>query len=117
MNHFISLSTAIDMTSRFRSQREEILKAGYQNLNVLPVCETFDRTPFDVLLSKSGCSGIRIYYGMDENLKIHAIIVAVNGDNEDMLPSSELTATEEEDLIDNANRCPDLCPPSSPLNS
>jgi len=116
MNHFISLATAADMTARFRSHRENILKTEYQNQNVLPIAETYDKAAFETLLNKEGATGVRIYYGMDENLKIHAIIVAVNQNNEDILPSASLTATEEEDIIDSGVRCPELCGEPSPLN-
>jgi hypothetical protein len=116
MNHFISLAAAKDMTERYRMHRESILKTEFQNQNLLPICESFDKSPFEALLSKSNCAGLRIYYGMDENLKIHAIIVAFDEQNEDILPSS-LNETEDEDIIDNGNRCPELCPPSSELNS
>jgi hypothetical protein len=117
MNHFISLATAAAMAKRYRSERENILKTEYQNQNVLPFCETFDKAPFETLLGKTECAGLRIYYGMDENLKLHAIIVAVNEDDEDILPAFELAGTEDEDIVDNGNRCPELCPPPSPLNS
>jgi hypothetical protein len=116
MNHFISLSTATAMTTRFRNNRESILKTEYQNQNLLPIAETFDKAAFEILIDKPEATALRIYYGMDENLKIHAIIVAVNQDNEDILPSSSLTATEEEDIIDSGIRCPELCPSPSPLN-
>jgi len=106
------------MTARFRAQRENILKTEFQGQNVLAICETYDRSAFDTILAKSECRAVRIYYGMDENLRIHAIIVAVDADDEDIIPVSSLTSIiEEGDIIDNANRCPDLCPPSSELNS
>ena len=117
MNHFIPLTTAAAMTAKFRGERENILKAEYQQQNVLPVAETYDKACFETLLSKAGCTGLRIYYGMDESLKIHAIIVAVNQNNEDMLPVASLAATEEEDIIESGIRCPELCPAASPLNS
>ena len=117
MNHFISLTTAETMTGRYRQNREAILKTEYQQQNILPLSETFDRAAFDTLLAKTGCTGLRIYYGMNADYQIHAIIVAVNENNEDILPSSSMTATEEEDIVDNGNRCPELCPPQSPLNS
>jgi hypothetical protein len=116
MNHFISLATAVDMTTRFRDHRENVLKTEYQGQNVLAFSETFDKAAFDVLLGKSEATALRIYYGMDEYLKIHAIIVAVDANNEDILPTAPAAATVDEDIIDNGNRCPDLCPPQSPLN-
>lgn len=107
------------MTTRYRQNRETILAASYQNQNILPLSETFDRAAFDALLAKTGCTRLRIYYGMDEDKKLHAIIVAVDDQNEDMLSqSAALTAEdEEEDLLERGFRCPDDCPPDSPLNT
>jgi hypothetical protein len=118
MNHFISLTTAVEMTTRFRNQRENILKTEYENQNILPFSETFDRAAFEALLGESGAAGLRIYYGMDENLKIHTIIVAVNENNEDILPPLNLSLTEgEEYIVENGTRCPELCPTASALTN
>jgi len=116
MNHFISVSTAAEMTSLLRSQRENILKTEFQNDDLIPICETFDKEAFETLLGKSGCESLRIYYGMTENFKIHAIIVAVDENDADILPE-ENALTEGDFVAENGTRCPDLCPPSSPLNS
>jgi hypothetical protein len=118
MNQFISLSTAIEMTTLYRNQKEGILKPGYQGQNILPISESFDRNAFDSLLAQSGCEGLRIYYGMSEDFKIHAIIVGVNASGEDMLPDTKWASDTEagDEIIENGNRCPDLCPPASPLN-
>ncbi len=117
MSHFISLSEAETMTAKYRSEKEDLLKTSFQGQNILPVCETFSRAEFDTVLGRQGCAGIRVYYGMDENSKIHAVIVGVNGDNEDMLPAANNFTEEEEFIIERGIRCPDLCPPESPLNS
>ncbi|MEI9912222.1 MAG: hypothetical protein WDO71_22770 [Bacteroidota bacterium] len=117
MSHFISLSTAEDMTELFRNQRENILKTAFQGNNLLPICETFDRDAFDILLAKTGCVSLRIYYGMSEDFKIHAIIVAADEEGADMLPTGNNLNEEDDDIFENGNRCPDLCPPTSPLNS
>ena len=117
-NHSISLQTGIDMTTLYRQQKENILATAYQNLNVLPLCETFDRGAIDALLEQAGCTAFRIYYGMDENYLVHAILVAVNENNEDILPSTQvsLTTAEEDLIMEQSYRCPEDCPPPSPLN-
>lgn len=122
MNHFISLQTAIEMTSLYRNQRENILKTAFQNQKILPLSEHFERAPFDTLLAKENCEGLRIYYGMTEDFKIHAIIVATNENGNDILPdenSARVTTSETEDgdIVELSTRCPDICPESSPLNS
>jgi hypothetical protein len=119
MNHFISLATAADMTRTFRGNREAILEPSYQGLNLLPICETFDREAFDQLLLQQDCNGIRIYYGMDESLKVHAVMVGVNAAGEDMVSSGSNAGLVAEDdvIIENGGRCPDICPGGSPLNT
>ena len=118
-NHSISLSQAVEMTARFRSNRNTVLETEYQNEDILPLCETFSKSSIEGLLAQEGCEGFRIYYGMDENLKIHAILVAVNGNNADILPlQNALTEQDPEGtILEDGQRCPPYCPPSSPLNT
>lgn len=118
MNHFISLQEAIDMTSLYRQESENILKPAYQNQNILARSEAFDRAAFDTLLAKNGCAGLRIYYGMDTSLKVHAIIVPIDENGNDILPSANsLTEEGEDDIAERGIRCPDSCPQDSPLNN
>ncbi|RYZ20390.1 MAG: hypothetical protein EOO10_23295 [Chitinophagaceae bacterium] len=118
MNHSISLSEAIDMTTRYRNNRETVLQTGYRNIALLPICETFDKAAFESLLSAPGCAFVRIYYGMDADLKMHAIIVAADAEGQDLLPTQGLTEDDDDfEILDRANRCPELCPPESALNS
>src|SRR5688572_24475223 len=110
MSQFISLATAEVMTARYRNNKEGILDSNFQNENILPISETFGKEEFETLVNMTGCAGLRIYYGMDESLKIHAIIVAINANDEDILPPSNLNSSEEEEyIIDNGIRCPDIC--------
>lgn len=119
MNHFITLQEAIEMTSLYRSEQEQILKPEYQQQNILARSETFEKAAFETLLAKNGCAGLRVYYGMDQELKVHAIIVAIDANGHDILPvpSTALTTDEGEDIVERGIRCPDLCPAESPLNS
>lgn len=116
-SHFITLQQAIDMTTRYRDNKNNVISPDYAGKNIIALSDTFPREVFDKLLSKSGCSGIRIYYGMDTDLKVHPIVVAINANNEDILPDQSATSTlDGEDIGDDAMRCPPLCPPPSPLN-
>ena len=117
MSQFISLQDAINMTTLYRAERENILAEEYREQNILSICETFDRDVFDIVLAQEGCKGLRVYYGMKENYQVHAIVVGVNENNEDMLPTTGmLPATENFSIIEEARRCPDDCPPPSDLN-
>ncbi len=119
MNHFISLATAAEMTRTFRANRDTVLQPAYQGLNLLPICETFDREAFDQLLVQDGCSGVRIYYGMDDSLLVHAVVVGVDADGADMVSNSVQASLVADDdvILENGGRCPDICPGGSPLNT
>ena len=114
LDHFISLSKAIDMTSRYRSEKENIIDPTYRNDGLLLQSETFDREAFEALLNSNGCAGIRAYFGMDTDLKVRVLFVAVNNENEDMLPSGG-TGTDLK-IVEAGQSCPVVCPPASPLN-
>jgi len=117
MSQFISLDQAIAMTTLYRNENEKILAPEFQGKNILCRSETFDREVFDTLLSKPDCKYIRIYYGMDEKLQVHAIIVAANEENEDILPpKGGVQLPGDGDIGENGRRCPDVCPPPSDLN-
>lgn len=110
MPQFISLQKAIDMTSFYRAQKENILIPQLRNQKITPLCETFDRSAFEALLAISGCTKLRFYIGMDQDLKIRLIAVAVNAAGEDIL-------AHDPEIVEEGQRCPDVCPPASPLNS
>src|SRR5687767_14994370 len=110
MPHEISLETAVTMTTLYRTSLQTVLNPGYPN--ILAKCETFDRAALNTLLAQDGCTAVRIYYGMSTDLNVHAILVGVNKDNEDMLPGGPVVA----ELFEEAARCPEDCPPPSPLN-
>jgi hypothetical protein len=114
--HFISLNNAITMTTAYRADKETILATGFRAQDILPNSETFNRNAFDALLSSDLCAGIRIYFGMDEYSKVHVIAVAVNEDNEDILDILTSPSVATESIIEEGQRCPDLCVPASSLN-
>lgn len=115
MPHEISLDTAIRMTTPYRTLREQIIAPAYKGQDILALSETFDRSALDRLLAQPECKSIRIYYGMDAQLKVHSILVGVDGDGKDILPKSS-DATDGE-IMEEGIRCPSVCPPASPLNS
>ncbi|MGJ7031061.1 hypothetical protein [Niabella hirudinis] len=121
MSHNISREEATAMTSRYAANRNSILLPEHQNQDLLAISETLPRQAIESLLQVTGCSKIRIYYGMDEALKVHAILVAVDAAGKNLLPPAVADANAEEGqavIIDRANRCPPLCPdPDTPFGS
>ena len=116
-SHFISLEKAIEMTTHYRKNKHAVINPSHSGKEILALSDKFDRSVFDLLLSKPDCTGIRIYYGMDIDLKVHPIVVAVNAKDEDILPlSGTVTTLSGSDIGDDTLRCPPFCPPPSPLN-
>ncbi len=110
MSEFISLSAAEQMTTSYRENRPGFLKEQY-SVDILPICETFDKSQVEALLGQDGSTQLRAYLGTDENNNIKILLVGVNDSDEDIL------VTGSEKILDRAKRCPVTCPPSSPLNS
>lgn len=112
----ISLNDAADMTTRFRNNKSTVLNSSYSS--VLCDSETFNIEDVRTLLETSGAAGMRIYYGMDENYNVHAIMVAVDEEGNDILPEENSSITTDPIvIIEQGIRCPPTCPDSSPLNS
>ncbi|MES2773876.1 MAG: hypothetical protein V4722_06810 [Bacteroidota bacterium] len=125
-DHQITLAQAIEMTTLYRQQKEIILAPAYQQSGILAISETFNREAFDALLAQEGCKGIRIYYGMDPTLRVHAILCGVNAAGNDMIGSGSQAGEgvsnfadggdDEGLLFEESTRCPDICADPSPLN-
>ncbi len=115
--HPISLEEAVAMTTAFRENNQALLKPEFQDKATLPFSETFNREVFDDLLAQAGCEGIRFYYGLDTDSKVHLVAVGVNADNEDIIAASTAPLPADSLLFENGIRCPTECPPASVLNS
>lgn len=123
MSSFISLEEALEMTADYNSNRESILKPEYQGKNILCIHESFEKEKVDVLFSKPGVVGLRIWYGMDAEQKVHAILVGTNTQGQDVIylnslhsSASSTVATqvmteENNPILENGQRCPEECGP------
>jgi hypothetical protein len=115
MSEFIALTEAVGMTRDFKTNRETILGTGYQNQDLLPFNETFEKDKIIDMLNNSGCVGMRLYYGMDSGKKIHALLVGIDSEGKDILPENDDPGNY---ILERSNRVPPgPTPPSSPLNS
>ena len=106
--HSISLSEAIELTTRFRANRTPNLALS----------ETFDKNAVLAMLSVPDSTQLRIYLGEKANGETCSILVAADANGQDILPptSSSSDYEGEELILEDAIRCPHLCPPESPLN-
>lgn len=118
-SHRMPVAVAAEWTKTYQENRNVILKPEFQNKDVLSICETFNATAVQELLNLPGCTGFRIYYGMDDAGKVHTILSGVNDKGEDLyLPSlpGDVLKDGEGDVLEDGERCPPFCPPASQLN-
>ena len=111
---FITLAQAIEMTTRYRQNKEAVISSSFAGQNILSICDTFSKAALEALLAKPNCVAIRLYYGMNTDLQIRPVVVAVDQNDEDILPDD--STLEGEDIVDDTIKCPPICPPPSPLN-
>ena len=112
------------MTRRYRENKHRVIQHEFSKQDILPICETFDKAAIENLISQPNCTGLRIYYSMDEQFKVHAVLVGVGLNNEDLIPDIQETNTMvatlmpevDKPILDEALRCPPECPPISELN-
>ncbi len=116
-NHRISLAQAKKMIQLFRNSRDKILKAEYASPEIIPNSEMFSKEAIEQVLNQKGCTGLRIYFGMSDDLKLHSILLGVNEKGENILRSTNGEALDEEGIIlDEAQRCPPFCPDDSEID-
>ena len=109
--HFITIEKAKELTGLYREKKNRLLTENYQDTDTLPTSETFNRDIFDAILKQKDCAGIRLYFGMDDEMRIKLIIVGVNEQNRDILPS---VYNNWEGIIgEEGTLCPPLCVPSA----
>jgi hypothetical protein len=117
MSAFIPVSTATEMANDYINDHESILKTEYQGQNILCNSETFIKAQVQTLLDKEGCVAIRVQYGMDASKKVHAILVAVDENNEAIVPTASnasLVDDSNEYTLEMGQRCPEECPSGWP---
>ena len=135
MKHFISPQKARQMIALYKKEKKNMVHTPSGGKDNLMTCETFERAAIDVLLKKPGCTGLRVYFGMNPDLKVHAIIVGVDSDNKDILPpintadsslspenSPSTNSTDDTDettdghIVEDGVGCPPICPVPSYIN-
>lgn len=118
MSNFISLQQAVALTTNYRNEKENILAPAYKGKDILLNFETFDRASFEALLAETDATYIRVYLGMDTDLKIRLIAVAADSKNVDILPAASGVAGIDDgaNIVEDGIRCPPNCQPPSPLN-
>jgi hypothetical protein len=129
-SHRIPLEQAKSMVVRYAEKKDQIFSPDALAQNALPISETFRKDAIIEFLSKDIVHAIRIYYGMSEDLLVHAIIVGVDKDGNDILPKGvghpghghggghggghghphPPGDGEDGEIFEDAQRCPTYCP-------
>ncbi|MCZ8021876.1 MAG: hypothetical protein O9302_14770 [Cyclobacteriaceae bacterium] len=97
----ISKKQAREWVARYRKENEGNPKVLYS--------ETFDKDLIQELLNEPGCAGIRIYNSIDDEGKLQLILVGVDSNGKNILPSNEESTSEAEILLEFGKRCPPYC--------
>ena len=98
----IDLTTAKQWTANYRSKLESPNEVS---------AHYFGSEIIQQILSESNCVGIRIYYAIDENGEKKLILVGVDSEGENLLPSSGGKISDGGNtLADYSWPCPDYCP-------
>lgn len=92
----ISLLTGSIMTAEYRSQNPDETLGHFYGKEIL-----------NELLDQSGCMGIRIYYGIDEDGNKELVLAGADASENDM------TAL----VVDLSKPCPNRCSRANALNS
>lgn len=61
----------------------------------------FGRETLEDLLGQTGCMGIRVYFAINNNDKVTAVLVGADADGDDLVES----------VVDLGVLCPPMCPP------
>ena len=103
--HFISKDEAKKMIAVYKEHKNKNI--NLKNKEIFAITESFDAEAFKILLAKPGVKRIRIYYGMSDDLRLHAIVVGVDANNVEMLDG-------ENSIIERGIVCPPICPTIPP---
>jgi hypothetical protein len=97
VNNLIELEAAAELTANFRRIFPNAITAN-----------AYGKRDMLSLLAQDDCEGFRIYNGIDDLGAQQLVIVAVDGDGNDLHRGI---------LLDNSQPCPSVCSSANPLNT
>jgi len=114
-SNLVPVSRAEEMIALYRKNKETILAPDYKNTDVLANSETFNADDVRLLLSQPGCVGFRVRYGMDDKLWLHAILVGVDSNGNDIVLHNPGFGLKDDGgyVVEDSVRCPPFCPTQS----
>ena len=111
-SNLVPVSRAEEMIAFYRENKETILAPDYKNTDVLAFSETFNADDVRLLLSQPGCVGFRVRYGMGDKLLLHAILVGVDSNGNDIFLHNPGFGLKDDGgyVVEDSTRCPPDCP-------
>lgn len=111
-SNLVPVSRAKEMITKYRENKNTILASEYKDSAVLATSETFNAEDVRLLLSQEGCVGFRVLYGMDNELKVHSILVGVDKEGQDIIIKNIGSGLKDDEgyVVEESTRCPPLCP-------
>ena len=98
---FITLSEGAALTSNYRNSASAGATKGHY----------IGKSKLNQLLAQAGCVGIRVYYGQSTTGSKELVIVGVDANQNDILPTSGAL------ILDKTVPCPSGCSSNNGLNS
>jgi hypothetical protein len=87
--HFIPLETANRYIKNFHKNRTALIPKDLQEedrrVAILPFSETFNIKSVSKLLSRRGCEGLRVHFGLNDHSQVVLVLRAVDGFGNDIV--------------------------------
>ena len=102
----IDLATAKKWVKNFRDSVKDTdeVRSHYFGCNVI-----------SKILQQEGCTGLRIYYALNDKHEKEILILGVNDKGVNMLPASGVLGDGGNTIADISYPCPPTCPPDGDL--
>lgn len=75
----------------------------------------FGRDVLDQILMQPGCTGIRVYYALDDNNERKLLIAGVDNKGNSLLPAYPVITPGDFSILEFSLPCPPFCPPANDL--
>ena len=75
----------------------------------------FGRDLLDQILIQPGCTGIRVYYALDDKNQKQLLIAGVDSQGKTQLPAHPVITPGDFSIMDFSFPCPPNCPPGNDL--
>ena len=103
--NFIDLTTAKDLTKRFRENLDALVTKEYTGS--LPNAETFDASAIQAILNQPGCVEFRAYFGMKEDKSVCMVFIGVDAQGNDIINSTKSNGADV--IVEFGIPCPPYC--------